>query len=1616
MANLYYNNAASDGDWGNLANWWQDSGFSTPATALPTTSDVINLYNEVTQNTQGSDQCFCSSASFWSADFGAGLTLQATGVVNMQGSSILAGNTANGVSMHDSSQIASTGVIVGNATLRDSSRNLGHIEGNAYVYYDGGNWQNPIGGIVDGSVSYLGVPLYYTNASGDYTWENLANWNTAADGSGSAPTEVPWSDTDGSTSGYDLIDATNGAGVTIQNYIIDPNQVVTGTCDIPSIKSNSWGIYGGTFSGDGFTNNDPIYGGTFSGDNFTNNYGFIFGGTFSGDNFTNDSGSDIYGGTFTGSGADPYPMFALGVFTGGYNGQHYTNGSSDDFTGTDTDYYYDPTGTIQYFFYNGTFGSGGHYEQHYTNGVADSFTGLDIDWGNGTTLSESGTIYINGTEFTCLVGAWDGVLYRTGGGGYWSGSTTGIFYEYDWGYGQGNIYSAFYNGVELSSASACLSNGITSGGIQGVHYTLGSDCYTVTGDNFTGFDYDYNNFTCGNGVVAQYLYVNGVWYTGNHQGDCYDGGLPTGSPPDCFSVCGGDANYGDGYSYTGCFSPSNEYGYDSNYATDNNGNHCDGSSLGCDNICGGAMNDVCGVCSGGCSSYCGDCGNSACVSEGGGSYGCTNSSYCNYNSSATCDDGSCSGYYGCTQQGYCNYDPSAGCDDGSCSGTGVDKGCGCGNPAPDCAGVCGGSSAFDHFGICNGDAVQDNNGTWYSPGCESNTLLNNILAAWSFNDSDWLDSTGNNHTLILNGNGVNIATGIAGNDASFVGDGQTYLTTSGAFLSPNGEQQSQYSASIWVKTTSNPFVIENVTGNNWGGGTIELTISGGQLEAGVWYGSDPGGSYDRFAAGPNVSDGNWHHLAFTWNAYGNLTLYVDGTQVGQQASAGNIANVNVNNISFNANSDGTYNVGSSCEIDEAAIWNRELSSTEIHKLYNYQSSNFIHIICAYNDGTNTCASSSADGCGICYGGCNSYCGDCGNSTCVSEGGGSYGCTDSSACTYSNTATCDDGSCSWTCNDIYARNYHDGCNYCWYTDCNDNTACNYDSNSFGTSECSWGCNNSGARNYHDGCNYCWYVDCNNSSACNYDSNSFGTSECQFYDDCGNCNGGCTSGCCNNTCGDYTNTDYFGNSCCNSTISNDSFGRALCSGYNGTCSDQSACGEDLVGCLYNDGLNVCGGDAAIDCAGQYYSPINELELSIRMKDGLFGQMYYNGGDPSASFSDGPDAGNPQFFNKYPQYKTKTYTTTEIRNFYVDTDNVIQNLNNVDFTQFDGSDALQQYSWQFVGRFRAPYTDDFSFSTWSDDASYLWLGNKAITGYFTGNADVNNGGSHGNQDVSSNPISLTSGEYYPIRIQYGQGAGGGILSVAYSSSSETNVTNWSGISYSTPQCSPQASINGQCCPSGSGSLASGLVAYWNFDNNLIDHTLHGYNLSGYSGYGYNSGIVNSGVYFADGSGSFVNNLNISGGQTWSISCWFKFDNIYGNNYPQAIWGLGGGGYGDTTLYLNGADGIALYSYGQGGNTNIIPNTGEWYYSAVNASPTGVNLYINNNLAYSITNPSDNSFSGLSLSDFLGEGNSGDYTISATVDEMGLWSRELTVNEICNLYYSGSGNAFPFLSLIHI
>jgi hypothetical protein len=210
--------------------------------------------------------------------------------------------------------------------------------------------------------------LYYTNASGDHNWETLTNWNTAEDGSGSNPTSIPWTNDGNGGAWYadiDLVDATGGNGISI-NSVIDPNRVVTGTCDIAGITNNGT-IYGGTFSGDNFNNNNgSIYGGTFTGDNFING-GYIYGGTFTGDNFTNYA--SINGGTFT--------------------GDNFENGYGQIYGGTFTGNYFSNNG----FIYGGTFTGSGFSNKNYGTMYGGTFISPAVTLstlGNMTLLSMSG--------------------------------------------------------------------------------------------------------------------------------------------------------------------------------------------------------------------------------------------------------------------------------------------------------------------------------------------------------------------------------------------------------------------------------------------------------------------------------------------------------------------------------------------------------------------------------------------------------------------------------------------------------------------------------------------------------------------------------------------------------------------------------------------------------------------------------------------------------------------------------------------------------------------------------------------------------------------------------------------------------------------------------------------------------------------------------------------------------------------------------------------------------------------------------------------------------------------------------------------------------------------------
>lgn len=146
---------------------------------------------------------------------------------------------------------------------------------------------------------------------------------------------------------------------------------------------------------------------------------------------------------------------------------------------------------------------------------------------------------------------------------------------------------------------------------------------------------------------------------------------------------------------------------------------------------------------------------------------------------------------------------------------------------------------------------------------------------------------------------------------------------------------------------------------------------------------------------------------------------------------------------------------------------------------------------------------------------------------------------------------------------------------------------------------------------------------------------------------------------------------------------------------------------------------------------------------------------------------------YFNDDPNWflsRQEIYPSALVTNF----ENI--NTSTASVIPVDGGDF---YSVEWIGYFEAPATGSYTFYTISDDASYLWIGSVALSGYTTGNGLVRNGGVHPMQ-YASGTISLTAGQFYPIRIQFGENAGGDNCQVGFSGPGITQTTNFSGYVY--------------------------------------------------------------------------------------------------------------------------------------------------------------------------------------------------------------------------------------------
>ena len=124
----------------------------------------------------------------------------------------------------------------------------------------------------------------------------------------------------------------------------------------------------------------------------------------------------------------------------------------------------------------------------------------------------------------------------------------------------------------------------------------------------------------------------------------------------------------------------------------------------------------------------------------------------------------------------------------------------------------------------------------------------------------------------------------------------------------------------------------------------------------------------------------------------------------------------------------------------------------------------------------------------------------------------------------------------------------------------------------------------------------------------------------------------------------------------------------------------------------------------------------------------------------------------------------------NWFVTATQVAADVNTSPITDGDHGEL---FSIQWLGYFLATTTETYTFFTSSDDASYLWIGATALSGFTTANATVNNGGLHGTVEKSGT-AALIAGTYYPIRIQFGENTGGDVMQVSISTATIPKTTD--------------------------------------------------------------------------------------------------------------------------------------------------------------------------------------------------------------------------------------------------
>jgi hypothetical protein len=198
-----------------------------------------------------------------------------------------------------------------------------------------------------------------------------------------------------------------------------------------------------------------------------------------------------------------------------------------------------------------------------------------------------------------------------------------------------------------------------------------------------------------------------------------------------------------------------------------------------------------------------------------------------------------------------------------------------------------------------------------------------------------------------------------------------------------------------------------------------------------------------------------------------------------------------------------------------------------------------------------------------------------------------------------------------------------------------------------------------------------------------------------------------------------------------------------------------------------LNIDGSvDSGPDTNEPFYRPLNVLDINLLPTKYIDDDIYDNPNLGELTLTPG--------VIRSDVYKVtySGYHTDDVA--FTDTATVTATATSTNFTI---ASITPTTTVLYTGYLLADYTGTWSFTITSDDGSYLWIGSNAVSGYTTGNALA----SASYAGPGTGTISLTAGEYYPIRLLYGNGPAAGNLNLTYAHTGQTATNNFTGKLFS-------------------------------------------------------------------------------------------------------------------------------------------------------------------------------------------------------------------------------------------